>query len=246
MKKKRGSTHPPAGGGGVAVRKPRKLRILIGGSHKIFLQKKDGSEPVAGEGKIARPSDAELVILGVNRLLALALNAHDPASKAAGKIVALVEALIAADCEKLCEANEVYKRERQWLGKSLRNDVWFPRSPLYQALHGELWHCWYYRGELQDPLLEPKWGSEEYEALMKLPPLSVETLKEWELELWKLLKKHNPDVLVELRQKADRKQVVAVHSDGVTRHVVKPRSLTWKQLRAQFHRHLERIATVCG
>jgi hypothetical protein len=243
MKEKGASTTARGGASGPQAAKEVST---VGGAQKKFSRKEGVGKPVAGDVGRARLSDPELVILGVSRLLALALNTKDPASKVAGKVLAYVEALIAADREKLCEANEAYKEERPKLGKLLRNDVFFPRSPLYQALHRELWHCWHYRGELQDPLWEARYGAEEYEALMELPPLSVETLKEWERELWKLVKKHNPDLLAELREKADRKQVVAVHSDGVTKFPVTPLKLTWKQIRPQFHRHLKRIATVCG
>jgi len=71
-------------------------------------------------------------------------------------------------------------------------------------------------------------------------------LPKWEKELWKLAKKHNPNLLMELRQKADRKRVVPVHSDGVTKYELKSLNLTWKLLRSQFRRHLQSIASACG
>ena len=193
----------------------------------------------------SRPSDSELLILAVNRLLALARDTKDPASKPAGKLLAYIDALIAADREKLLQ-NEAYREERPRLGKSLRKDVWFPDSPLYQALHRELSHCWFYRGELLDPLTQPTWPVEEYRCLLKLPPLSLKSFPRWEKELWKLAKKHNPDLLMELCQKADRKQVVQVHSDGVTKYELKSLNLTWKLLRPQFRRHLRSIASAYG
>jgi hypothetical protein len=200
----------------------------------------------AGVSKKGHPSDPELLILGLKRLVALALNTKDPVSRLAGKILAYVDALIAADREKLCEANEAYRLERRQLGKLLRNDVWFPESPLYLALHRELWHCEFYRGELHCPLVQVKWGAEEYECIIRLPPLSLKSFTRWEKELWKLVKKHNPDLLAKLRQKADRKKVVPAHSNGVTKYVVRPLKLTWKLVRPQFRRHLRSIVSASG
>src|SRR5262249_24562513 len=149
----------------------------------------------AGVSEEGRPSDPELLIHGVKRLVALALNTKDPASRLAGKILAYVDALIAADREKICEANEAYRRERPKLGKLLRDDLWFPKSPLYIALGRELWHSWFYRGELLSPLEQLKFAADDYRPLMKLSPLSLQSLSQWEKELWKLVKKHNPNLL---------------------------------------------------
>jgi hypothetical protein len=209
-------------------------------------KRKDSESKVVSASETARPSDAELLILAVNRLLALGLDKKNRASAGAGWLLAYVDALIAADRKKLCETNETYRQERRQVAKSLRRDVWFPKSPLYQALHRELWHCWFYRGELHCPLVQVKWGAEEYRTLMKLDPLSLRSLPLWEPKLWKLVRKHNPDLVVVLRQRADRKQVVPVQSGGVTKHLLKPLNLTLKLVRSQFHRHLKSIATACG
>ena len=208
-------------------------------------KRKASDSKVISAPEKARPSDSELLILAVNRLLALARDTKDPASKPAGKLLAYIDALIAVDREKLLQ-NEAYREERPRLGKLLRKDLWFPESPLYLALHRELSHCWVYRGELLDPLTQPRWPVEEYRCLIKRPPLSLKSLPKWEKELWKLAKKHNPNLLMELRQKADRKRVVPVHSDGVTKYELKSLNLTWKLLRSQFRRHLQSIASACG
>jgi hypothetical protein len=181
-------------------------------------------------------------MLGVKRLLALALNKEDPASKLAGKVLAYVEALIAADGEKLSKANEGYQQERTELGKLLRNDLWFPRGPLYQALHRELWHCWFYRGELHCPLVQPKWGAEEYRWFINLPPLSPKSLPDWEPKLWLLLKQHNPGLLEELRHDSSRQESVWTYSDGSSQQQVKSRRLFWKDFRPQFRNHLTAVA----
>src|SRR5260370_12952050 len=107
-------------------------------------------------------------------------------------------------------------------------------------------HCYYYRGENHDLLGAIKWGAQEYQALMKLPPLSVESLKDWERELWKLLKKHNPDLRAELRRRASRQEIVWTYSDGSSKRQVKSRKLSWKDFRGQFHNHLKTVAEACG
>src|SRR5262249_41202402 len=99
----------------------RKNRQVAG---KFFTKKEGGVQSKAGVSEKEHPSDAELLILGIKRLVALALNTDDPGSRLAGKILAYVDALIAADREKLCETNETYRQERPKLGKLLRNDFW--------------------------------------------------------------------------------------------------------------------------
>ena len=210
-------------GGGASLDQQRSERKIRQATEKFFTKKKGGVPPKAGVSEKGHPSDAELLILGIKRLVVLALNTKEPASRLAGKILAHVDALIAADREKLCEANEAYRLERPKLGKALRNDVWFPKSPLYMALHRELWHCRFYRGEHQDPLVKPKWGAEEYECIMKLPPLSPESLTRWEKELWKLVKKHNPNLPAELQRRYKR---------------VEPR---WSKNRKEFNQHLHTL-----
>ena len=210
------------------------------------MAKKEHREPVVGAPQKAHPNDSELFILGLYELLAIALDKKNRGSKSAGKVLAYVDAVIAENHKKLCEINEAYKRERQCLGKPLRSAVWFPKSPLYQALHSELCHCWFYRRELQSSTFQPKWAAEEYQTVVKLPRLSLKSFPRWEKELWKLIKKHNLVLLPKLRQKTDRKQVVPVHSGGVTRYLLKPLNLTWKLLRPQFRRHLKSIARRYG
>jgi hypothetical protein len=207
-----------------------------------FLSKKRkrSAGQVAGARQTMRPHDSELLVLGVYRLVALALDSKNRTSKSAGKILANIDAVIAEYRERL-EANATYQRERRQLGTLLRKDLWFPESPLYQALHRELWDCWFYRGELHDPLTQPRWPVEEYRRLMKLPPFSLKSFRRWEKELWKLVRKHNPDLVPKLRLKSKREHVVPEHSDGVTKYQVKPLNLTWKLLRPQFRRHLKSV-----
>jgi len=132
-------------------------------------------------------------------LLALALDKKNGANESAWKCLAFVDALIAAKRKKLCEVNEAYKRERQCLGKLLREDVWSPKSPLYKALHRELQHCWFYRKELHLPLFQPQWSVKNYRPLMAFEELSLDSLPQWEPELWKLVKRHNPELQTELQ-----------------------------------------------
>jgi hypothetical protein len=219
--------------------------------NEMFKRAESGDERAAAEARFAL---GWLLGRGCWEVEKLALGDGDGASKAwAGRALACIGALIEADDEKLCKANEAYKKERPESGKLLRNDLWFPRNPLYQALHRELVLCEVYRGETPWakarrylPEIEPSVVPTEYGPVLKLPPLSLKSFPRWEKEVWKLVRKHNPDLVSKLRQEADRKQVVAVHSDGVTRFLVKPLNLTWKLLRPQFRRHLRAIARCCG
>ena len=165
-----------------------------------------------------------MLILSLNELLALARDRESPANAWAGRLLAYVEAMIAADREQLLEANEAYQRERPQLGKLLRRDVWFPESPLYQALHRELWHCWYYRGELAWPLVQPKWEAKEYQPFMKLPPLSLSSWRKWDKQLWPLVKKHNPQLRAELQRGYKRVET------------------RWSKYHEEFRQHLRTIA----
>jgi hypothetical protein len=196
--------------------------------------------------RVARDALETLFILALYELLALALDNKNRARKWAGKLLAYVDAVIEENREKLSESNETYQRERRQLGKPVRSAVWFPESPLYHALHRELDHCFFYRRELRWSPFQPTWKAEEYQCLMKLRPLSLKSFPRWEKELWPLLNKHNPDLLPKLRRTAKRQQIVPVHSDGVTKRLLKPLNLTWKLLRPQFRRHLKSIASRYG
>jgi hypothetical protein len=120
MKRTDRVTEAQTGGGGRPSSGAAAPQGTRHGCAKFFTKKKGPVQPKAGVSEKGRPSDPELLILGVERLVALALNTKDPASRLAGKILAYVDALIAADREKLCEANEAYRRERPKLGKLLR------------------------------------------------------------------------------------------------------------------------------
>lgn len=225
------------------------------------LRRRGGSTEVLSSGPAKHPVARKIInekgaseisletffINGVFDLLASALDKYSPTRDRAGELLAFVDAVIAENRKKLCQENEAYRQQREKFGKPLRSPVWFPGSPFYQALHDELQHSFFYRKELQEPLIQPKWGPGEYRAFIKLPRLSLKSFLRWEKELWKLIKKHHPDLLLKLRQKADRKQVVPVHiGHGVTKHILKPLNLTWKLLRSQFRRHLKSIARHCG
>jgi hypothetical protein len=203
-------------------------------------------------GKIKNKKGASEISLetffinGVFDLLASALDKNSPTRERAGELLAFVDAVIAENRKKLCKENKGYRQQREKFGKPLRSVVWFPESPLYQALHCELQHCWFHRGELPAPLFRPKWGKEEFQSLMKVSPLSLKSFPRWENKLWPLFKKHNSALLPKLRLTAKRQQIVPVHSDGVTKYLPKPLKLTWKLLRPQFRRHLKLIASRNG
>jgi hypothetical protein len=83
----------------------------------------------------ARDALQTLLIHGVYELLGLVRGDKDSsAAQWAAKLLAAV-----AHEAELCETNEVYRQEKATLGKLFRTDVWFPKSPLYQAIHRELW-----------------------------------------------------------------------------------------------------------
>jgi len=107
-------------GGGASLDQQRSERKNRQAAEKFFTKKKRGVQPKAGVSEKEQPSDAELLILGIKRLVALALNTKEPASRLAGKILAYVDALIAADREKLCEANEAYRPRQNAVANILK------------------------------------------------------------------------------------------------------------------------------
>jgi hypothetical protein len=84
---------------------------------------------------------------------------------------------------------------------------------------------------------------EEYAAVLGLAPFPAGSWKEWEEQLWVLVKLHNPGLLDELRCAAERKEVVWTVRKG---RQVKGRKLYWKDFRTPFSNHLRRLAEVLG
>jgi hypothetical protein len=178
--------------------------------------------------ELAQHNVETLFILGVYELLALAFDKKNRASKRAVELLAFVDTVITQNREKLCEANEAYRREKTQLGKIFRIDVWQPESPFYQAIHRELWHCWFYRKENPAPLFQGEWGEEEYQLFMKLPEFSLRSLALWEKLLWPLFKKHNPQLRAELQRRYKRVET------------------RWSKYRKEFHQHLHTLAKATG
>jgi hypothetical protein len=189
-----------------------------------------------------------LLIHGVDALVGFALGHKDSSTR---RWALKVLAAIANEAE-ICETDEVYRQEKAELGKLFRADLWFPRKPLYQAIHRELWLCWFYRRELIWPMRQrylpnlsvkpPK----EYLPLMKLPKLSLKSWRKWKDPLWRLVKKNNPDLLEKLRELAKRSETEWSYSDGVSKQQTKNRTLYWKDFETQFRNHLKAIARQWG
>jgi hypothetical protein len=213
---------------------------------ELLKRAQSADEKAAGE---ARAALQDLLVRGCMDLEPLALEKGESVSKAwAGKVLAYIGALVEADHEKLCEGNEAYKAERAKLGRWLRDDRWFPKKPLYQALHRELWLCRYYRGEVSWPKTGRYFGEgeeempPEYRPCLELPPFSAESWKKWDEFVWVLVRKHNPGLLEELRDNASRKEKVWIYLDGLSKQQLKSRKLFWKDFRPQFRNHLKAIA----
>jgi hypothetical protein len=175
----------------------------------------------------------ELLFLGVTELTAQALDNNTSSAQWARRLLANIDVWIEKYREKFGKAYEEYRRK---LSTMCRNDVWEPKSPLYKALHKELWLCQFYRGEIRWPKAQqylPKLSAKppkEYLPLMKLPKLSADTWQKWDDPLWDLVKKHNPDLLEKLRQRS-----------------VKGRTGTgWGHYRKEFCQHLQTIAKAYG
>jgi hypothetical protein len=208
----------------------------------------DGQAAFEARGILER-----MLVQGCMELEPVALGVEDSEAKAwAGRVLARIGALLEADREKLRKRNAAYLEERAQLGKLLRNDRWFPKNPLYQALHRELWRCEFYRGELIWPRAQhylPQLKApmpEEYRPFMALPPLTLKSRKEWDKHLWPLVKKNNPDLLEKLRCNAKRKEIVWTYSDGSSKQQLKSRKLFWTHVRTQFRNHLKSIALAKG
>jgi len=186
-----------------------------------------------------------LFILGVNELMALALDKATPANAWAAKLLALIGKWIEHFDEKICEASEVYRQEKTKLGKFFRRDVWLPESPLYRAIKRELWHCLFYRGELISPRFQPYFPKKEYLPFLKLklPKLSPKSWRKWwKKPLWELVQKHNLGLLDELRGNANRNEESWTYKDGLSKREVKPRRLYWNAFETQFDNHLKAFA----
>ena len=121
------------------------------------------------------------------------------------------------------ELGKEYEGYRRRVSGMFRWDVVAPRSPLYCALHVDLWKCLFYRGEVELPgglvelpgmgLMElpcglAKWMRErmpeEYRVVCGLPRLSGGTWKQWEGPLWGLVKANNPGLRGELAKRYKR------------------------------------------
>jgi len=225
---------------------------------EMFKRVGSNDKKLAGE---ARKALRVLWLNGLNELTALALDKKRNADEWAGTLLAIARYWIESDDENLCKTNEAYRQEQSDLQKSkfLRPHIWFPTSkasPLYNAIHRELWCISFYRGELVLPMAQlhvqglPKAKRpvpEEYQPFMRLTRLSPKSLPKWEPKLWALVTKKYPDLLVKLRANADRKQLgYASSADGKRKWQVESHLPTMKEFRPQFRQHLRAIAKRSG
>jgi hypothetical protein len=198
---------------------------------EMFKRVGSGNSKSAREARVAL---MELLLLGVTELTPYALDYNNSSRQQwAQRLLAIIDVWIEKHREKFGKAYEEYRRK---LSVEFRNDVWEPKSPLYKALHRELWLCQFYRGEIPWPKAQqylPKVSAKppkEYLPLMKLPKLLADTWQKWDDPLWDLVKNHNPDLLEKLRMRS-----------------VKGRTGTdWGHYRKEFRQHLETIAKAQG
>ena len=179
----------------------------------------------------ARVALMDLLFLSVKQLTALGLDNKNSSARWAWRLLAGIEVGIDKRRKKFGKGYEDLRRE---LSVVFRNDVWEPASPLYQALHRELWLCRFYRREIPFPkaqrylpeLKVPR--PEEYRPLMKLPPLSLESWEDWEKHLWPLVKQHNPGLRALLQKRYKRAE------------------FRWSKYRKEFRHHLRTIAAAAS
>ena len=98
----------------------------------------------------ARVALMKLLFLSVTELTALALDNKNSSAQWAWRLLAYIDVWIEKYRKKLGGAYEAYRRE---LSTVFRNDVWEPASPLYQALHRELWYASSTEGKSLGPKL---------------------------------------------------------------------------------------------
>jgi hypothetical protein len=117
----------------------------------------------------ARVALRNLLFSGVTKLTVPALDNNNSSAQWARSVLADIDVWIDKYREKFGEAYEAYRRK---LSTEFRNDVWEPESPLYQALHRELWLCWFYRREIPwpkaqryFPKIQPNVVPAEYDSL---------------------------------------------------------------------------------
>jgi hypothetical protein len=192
---------------------------------EMFERVGSDDKKLAGEARVALN---ELLFLGVTELTARALDNNNSSARWARELLANIEVWIEKYREKFGEAYEAYRRK---LSTVFRNDVWEPESPLYQALHRDLWLCQFYRREISFPKaqrylpnIQANVVPAEYDSIIKLPPLSLKSWKEWDKHLWPLFKKHNPQLRSELQKRYNRVEA------------------RWSKYRKEFRQHLQTIA----
>ena len=162
----------------------------------------------------ARGTRAELQTLLLNgvvpKLLRLALNKKNTAAKHwAGMMLASIGCSVWKHDKKLCEVNVAYREEKKKIisEKQLLR-VLFP-GPIMKIVQRELVNA----KECQRTLRRLKkmyddrefrksaerQEIEDYLGLVNLPDFSERSEPDWWKELWRLIKKNNPDLLEQLR-----------------------------------------------
>lgn len=199
--------------------------FVISWFREMWRRLESGDEKAAGGARVAL---GELLLLSVAELTALALDDNNRSAQWARELLAHTQVWIDKYCERLGEGYEDLRRE---LSVVFRNDPWEPESPLYQALHRELWLCQFYRREIPFPKaqrylpeIQTKGVPGEYDSVLKLPSLSAESWKEWDEPLWLLVKVHNPGLRALLQERYERAE------------------FRWSKYRKEFRQHLRKIA----
>jgi hypothetical protein len=198
--------------------------FVIAWFREMFGRVRGGDEKAAGCARVAL---GRLPFLGVKKLTAVALDSNNRSAQWAREVLCEIEVWISKYRGRFGKG---YEKERRKLSVVMRNDLWEPKSPLYKALHRELWLCEYYRGEIAFPSAQrymagvrPDVVPEEYRPVLSLPPLTCKTLSKWEPKLWELVRQHNPRLLCLLEKRYKRVEV------------------RWSKYRKEFAHHLERI-----
>jgi hypothetical protein len=168
----------------------------------------------------------------------------------AGESLARVDDAVEKHRKTLSRVNSTYRETKAKIRKlKLRRDIVAAPGPIGQIVQKELATAEYYRGALlsyrrllgknrksfRTQIVKPKQVEmyykipREYRRTLKLPDFTEKSEPQWWEFLWPLIKKNNPDLLVELREGK-------FPTRGIRHHA------RWSSYRKEFRSHLRTLA----
>jgi hypothetical protein len=192
-----------------------------------------------------------LVCRCINRLIGIGSAKQDTIGKrCAGESLARVDDAVEKHRKTLSRVNSAYRETKAEIRRlKLRRDIVAAPGPIGQIVQKELAIAEYYRERLlfyrrllgknrksfRTQIVKPKQVEmyykipREYRRTLKLPDFTEESEPQWWEFLWPLIKKNNPDLLVELREGK-------FPTRGI-RHRAR-----WSSYRKEFRSHLRTLA----